>query len=208
MAALYAAVRDNRRTIDASAIPFDPTYMHVGAVLEDPATGAIQALYPGPGYPGAKYNGTGKVITASYCKKIACEVNMAVYNREQVGSSFKPYILSAAVKQGMNVQTSTLNGYNNLCIPPDSAPSTYPVTAIPTATALGCQTRGYYPVHNDSAAENGPYTPQIGHGGVDQHRLRGPVAHRGRQRRHERGQHGAGVRREHRRRPASPRVPS
>jgi membrane peptidoglycan carboxypeptidase len=161
MAALYAAVRANLATIDASAYPFHPSYMHLGAVLEDPATGAIQALYPGPGYPGSKYNGTGKVITASYCRKIACEVNMAVYNREQVGSSFKPYILSAAVKQGMNVQTSTLNGYNNLCIPPDSAPSTYPVTAIHTATGLRCQTPGYYPVGNDSAGENGPYTPQI-----------------------------------------------
>ena len=51
-------------TINASGDPFDPRYMHAGAVLEDPATGAIQALYPGPGYPGAKYNGTGKVITA------------------------------------------------------------------------------------------------------------------------------------------------
>ena len=42
---------------------------------------------------------------------------MAVYNREQVGSSFKPYILSTAVKLGMNVQTSTLNGYDNLVYP-------------------------------------------------------------------------------------------
>ena len=56
---------------------------------------------------------------------------MAVYNREQVGSSFKPYVLSTAVKQGMNVQTSTLDGYDNLCIPPDSQPSTYPVTTRP-----------------------------------------------------------------------------
>ena len=56
--------------------------------------------------------------------------------REQVGSSFKPYVLAAAVKEGMNVQTSTLDGYNNLCIPPDSAPSTYPVTAIPVPAGL------------------------------------------------------------------------
>jgi len=161
MAALYAAVRANLATINASGNPFHPSYMHVGAVLEDPATGAIQALYPGPGYPGAKYNGTGKRITASYCKKIFCQVNMAVYNREQVGSSFKPYILSAAVKQGMNVQTSTLNGYNNLCIPPDSLPSAYPEPAIQTATGLGCQKPSYFRVPNDSAAENGPYTPQL-----------------------------------------------
>jgi membrane peptidoglycan carboxypeptidase len=161
MEALYQAVRDNEALIDASSFPFHPTYMHAGAVLENPANGAIQALYPGPGYPGAKYNGTGKAITKSYCKKIACEDNMAVYNREQVGSSFKPYILSTAVKQGMNVQASTLDGYDNLCIPPDSLPSTYPVTAIQTPAGLGCQTGGYFPVPNDSARENGPYTPQI-----------------------------------------------
>ena len=52
---------------------------------------------------------------------------MAVYNREQVGSSFKPYILSTAVKLGMNVKASTLDGYDNLCIPPDSAPTAYPM---------------------------------------------------------------------------------
>ena len=131
-------------------------------------------------------------------------MNMAVYAREQVGSSFKPYVLSAAVKQGMNVQTSTLNGFNNLCIPPDSQPSAYPVPAIPNGTTLRCQTSGYYPVPNDSAAENGPYTPQIamamsintaytdlwhtvaGNDGTSV------------------SQPGAGVRREHRRRPASP----
>jgi membrane peptidoglycan carboxypeptidase len=152
MKALYQAVIQNEAQIDESGFPFVPTYMHAGAVLEDPSNGAIQALYPGPGYPGAEYNGVGKVISKSYCKKIACEVNMAVYNREQVGSSFKPYILSAAVKQGMNVQTSTLDGYDNVYIPPDSAP-----TAYPSATMQD----GYYIVHNDDLGENGPYTPQI-----------------------------------------------
>ena len=155
MAELYAAVRDNEAQIDESSFPFDPTYMHAGAVLENPADGSIQALYPGPGYPGSKYNGTGKVITKSYCKKIACEVNMAVYNREQVGSSFKPYILSTAVQQGMNVQTSTLDGYDNLYIPQDTEPTMYPATSVPAGQA------GWYLVHNDSTAENGPYTPQM-----------------------------------------------
>jgi membrane peptidoglycan carboxypeptidase len=152
MKALYSAVVQNEAQIDESGFPFVPTYMHAGAVLEDPSDGAIQALYPGPGYPGAKYNGIGKVISKSYCKKIACEVNMAVYNREQVGSSFKPYILATAVQQGMNVQTSTLDGYDNVYIPPDSAP-----TAYPSAT----DQPGYYIVHNDDLGENGPYTPQI-----------------------------------------------
>jgi len=155
MAQLYAAVSDNEAVMDQSSVPFDPTYMHAGAVLENPADGSIQALYPGPGYPGSKYNGTGKVISKAYCKKIACEVNMAVYNREQVGSSFKPYILATAVKQGMNVQASTLDGYNNLCIAPDTMPMTYSAQGAPV-----CQS-GWYPVHNDSAGENGPYAPQM-----------------------------------------------
>jgi membrane peptidoglycan carboxypeptidase len=155
MAALYKAVRDNEALMDASSVPFNPTYMHAGAVLEDPATGAIEALYPGPGYPGNKYNGTGKVITAKYCKKIACEVNMAVYNREQVGSSFKPYVLATAVKQGMNVQTSTLNGFNPLWIPPDSQPATYSANSKAQA---GYQ---WFMVGNDSMGENGPYNAQM-----------------------------------------------
>jgi membrane peptidoglycan carboxypeptidase len=154
MAALYQAVSQNEAQINASADPFEP-YMHVGAVLEDPGTGAIQALYPGPGYPESRYNGTGRVITLRECKKIACEVNMAVYNREQVGSSFKPYILSAAVKQDMNVQTSTLDGYDPLWIPPDSQPNTYGTSAQPADSYQ------WYEVSNDDAGENGPFTPQM-----------------------------------------------
>ena len=156
MAALYRAVSENEAVIDQSSeFPFR-SYMHAGAVLEDPGTGAIQALYPGPGLIGSKYNGTGKVITKSECQKIKCNVNMAVYNREQVGSSFKPYILATAVKQGMNVQTSTLDGYNNLYIPPDTQPGTYAAAARPADSG------GWSPrVGNDSTAENGPYTPQV-----------------------------------------------
>jgi membrane peptidoglycan carboxypeptidase len=152
---LYQAVSQNQAEINAgsSTYNFKP-YMHVGAVLENPADGSIQALYPGPGYPGSKYNGTGHVITASECKKIACEVNMAVYNREQVGSSFKPYVLSAAVKMGMNVQTSTLNGFNPLWIPPDTQSSSY---AANSQAGAGYQ---WFRVNNDSPGENGPYTAQ------------------------------------------------
>ncbi len=152
MAALYAAVRENEAEINASSRPLELSYMHAAAVLEDPGTGAIQAVYAGPGYVGAKYNGTGRVITRKLCAKIACQWNMAADNREQVGSSFKPYVLAAAVKAGMNVQTSTLNGFNNLYIAPDSQPSSY-------STAANVQ--GSYFVHNDSQSENGPYTPQI-----------------------------------------------
>ena len=129
MKALYQAVISNEASINASAYPFE-SYMHVGAVLVDPATGAIQALYPGPGYPGYKYNGVGRVITARECAKIVCENNLAVYSREQVGSSFKPYILATAVKQGMNVKTSTLDGFDYQYIPPDSLPKDYPSTSF------------------------------------------------------------------------------
>ncbi len=37
--------------------------------------------------------------------------------REQVGSSFKPYVLSTAVSQGMDVQNSILNSSQFLCVP-------------------------------------------------------------------------------------------
>ena len=60
MAALYEAVRENEAQINASSHPLALSYMHAAAVLEDPDTGAIQAVYAGPGYIGRKYNGTGK----------------------------------------------------------------------------------------------------------------------------------------------------
>ena len=41
--------------------------MHVGAELENPPTGAIEALYRGPVRSAYKYNGTGRVITAKEC---------------------------------------------------------------------------------------------------------------------------------------------
>jgi len=159
MAALYAAINQNEQQIDADSTQYSfKSYMHAAAVLEDPATGDIQAVYAGPGFPGSKYNGTGRVITARQCAEIQCQYDMATVNREQVGSSFKPYILATAVQQGMNVQTSTLDGYTPLSIPPDSQPKTYPLTAAPSGTA------GYgwsLPVNNDSTGENGPYTPQV-----------------------------------------------
>jgi membrane peptidoglycan carboxypeptidase len=150
--------------IDESSVPFNPVTMHAGAVLEDPATGAIEALYPGPGRVGWKYNGVGKVITAKYCLKIHCQLNMTL-TREQVGSSFKPYVLATAVKQGMNVKTSTLNGFNYQCIPPDTAPTAYPEPAYSIGNGqLGCHTPLYFAVPNDSAGENMAYTPQVAMG--------------------------------------------
>jgi membrane peptidoglycan carboxypeptidase len=151
MAQLYQAVSENQAQIDDSSAPFE-TYMHVGAVLENPANGEIDALYPGPGETGYKYNGTGPVITAKQCREIRCDENMAYQAREQVGSSFKPYILAAAVKEGMDVKTSTLNGFNNLYIPPDTAPNTDSTTTQVPESSI---------VHNDSTGENSAYTPQV-----------------------------------------------
>jgi membrane peptidoglycan carboxypeptidase len=125
-------------------------------VLENPADGAIQAIYPGPGYVGYKYNGTGPVITTKECAKIYCRYNLAWQAREQVGSSFKPYILATAVKQGMDVQTSTLDGFNNQYIPPDTDPTAYPSTTQPIG-----HTGWSKLVSNDDPGENGPYTPQM-----------------------------------------------
>jgi membrane peptidoglycan carboxypeptidase len=156
MRALYQAVQQNEVQMadDGGALQ---SYMHIGAVLENPANGAIEAIYPGPGYPESRYvdaDGVTHTMTAKECKILDCEVNMAVYNREQVGSSFKPYILSTAVSQGMNVQTSTLDGYDFLYIPPDADPNAYATSD--QADALP----GSYKVTNDDTAENGPYTPQ------------------------------------------------
>jgi membrane peptidoglycan carboxypeptidase len=87
----------------------------VGAVLEQPGTGDILAFYGGPNY--------GLSATkARYCHKINCTWDMALQNREQVGSSFKPYVLSTAVHEGMNVSNSILNGFEPMCVPLDSTP--------------------------------------------------------------------------------------
>ena len=165
MKALYQAVQQNEAQMATDGGPLK-SYMHVGAVLENPANGAIEALYPGPGYPGSRYvdaDGATHTMTAKECKILYCEINMAVYNREQVGSSFKPYILATAVKENMNVQTSTLDGFNNLCIPPDSLPSAYPTTGTvvnPATGKIDCPETSYFGVPNDNTGENGPFTPQ------------------------------------------------
>ncbi len=69
--------------------------------------------------------------------------------RNQVGSSFKPYVLAAAVKQGMNVQTSILNGYSPLCVPPETQAMTLskrgPASSCPS-DGVGWLAVGYDPV--------------------------------------------------------------
>ena len=155
MAALYTAVNDNEQQINLAGPQSSfKSYMRAAAVLEDPGSGEIQAVYAGPGFPGKKYNGIGHVITVRQCNAMQCQFNMATVNREQVGSSFKPYILALAVKQGMNVKTSTLDGYSPLSIPPDDQPYAY-------AASTKSGPKWSSPVNNDNALENGPYTPQV-----------------------------------------------
>jgi membrane peptidoglycan carboxypeptidase len=103
-----------------------PKYVHVGAVLEQPGTGAILAMYSGQNYKKTQYDN-------------------ALQSRNQVGSSFKPYVLSTAVKDGMNVLTSKLNGFSPLWIPPDSQPMTFASLTQQTGSQ-------WYEVSNDEVS--------------------------------------------------------
>jgi membrane peptidoglycan carboxypeptidase len=110
-----------------------PSWVRFGAMLEDVKTGAILAWYGGP-----NYNKQG-------CD---CKFDNALLSRNQVGSSFKTYVLATAVKQGMNVQTSILDGDSPLWIPPDSDPTLF---AKPGSQSPG---PGYYQVVNDESGNN------------------------------------------------------
>jgi len=136
MFALKAAVDEAKRMMRQAGQRL-PWYAHVGAILENPRTGAIEASYPGPGY------------NAKHCIRLHCNFDMAMQSRNQVGSSFKPYVLAAAVKEGMNVKTSVLNGWSPLCVPPDSQPTVLskrgPASSCPK-DGVGWLPVGYDPV--------------------------------------------------------------
>jgi membrane peptidoglycan carboxypeptidase len=103
--ALYRAVNQQIRAMRDAGAPFQ-SYDRIGSVLEDPNTGAIWAVYGGPGYG----------LPAQQCLITNCQFNYAEA-AEPVGSSFKPYVLSAAVNAGMNVFTSQLDGFSPIYIP-------------------------------------------------------------------------------------------
>ena len=138
---LYATVRSADKTMKRCAVPAIlgsaaratckglPRWVRAGAVLEDVKTGAILAMYSGPNYNKTQYDN-------------------ALQSRNQVGSSFKTYVLATAVDQGMNVQTSILDGDSPLWIPPDSQPT--------TLANKGSQSPGpgYYKVVNDESGTN------------------------------------------------------
>ncbi len=110
---------------DSSFYPFK-SYMHVGRRAGESGQRRDPGPVPGTGLHRGQVQRDRTTSSPRGVQEISCKFNMAVYNREQVGSSFKPYILATAVKQGMNVQTSTLDGYNYQYIPPDTQPKAYP----------------------------------------------------------------------------------
>jgi membrane peptidoglycan carboxypeptidase len=123
-------------------------YDRIGAVLEDPKTGAIEAIYGGPGL-GAK-------------KCVGCWLNNAEA-AEPVGSSFKSYVLATAVSEDMNVFTSKLNGFSPIWIPisPDTPvnqlalSATSPPPGLSVATGSGASGGNYYFLFNESSENLG-----------------------------------------------------
>jgi membrane peptidoglycan carboxypeptidase len=107
MTGLADAVKQNKELMAEGGKAL-PSYAHIGGVLEQPGTGDILAVYGGPGWSS----------NTKACDRVSCEYDMAEAP-ESVGSSFKPYVLAAAVGQQMNVQDSVLNGFSPLYIPPD-----------------------------------------------------------------------------------------
>jgi membrane peptidoglycan carboxypeptidase len=139
---LYDAVNENVKLIHEEGFTL-PSYAMIGAELQNPSDGAIVAMYPG----------RGQNMSAAQCKIYDCDLNTAVYAREQVGSSFKPFVLSTAVNEGMNVKTSILNASPQLWVPPDSDP------LMLSATSAAAAVPEAYPVHNDgyeTIAGSGP----------------------------------------------------
>ena len=145
-AELNDAVQQNVQQMKADGGPL-PDYARVGAELENPQNGDILAIYGGPGMN----------LSKAQCDEFDCQVNNAVYAREQVGSSFKPYVLSQAVIEGMNVKTSTLNGFSPLWVPLDTPESSaMALSATSAAKASGSS----FEVNNDGDESLGPMNVQ------------------------------------------------
>lgn len=125
MQALTRAVNTEKKQMANAGVPL-PYYDHFGISLEDPTTGGIVAIYGGPGY----------ISNQKRCLRLYCQYNMAEAPHP-VGSSMKPYVLATAINQGMNVQTSKLNGYSPLWIPPDWTPQDQNMLSTPQPPAMG-----------------------------------------------------------------------
>ena len=131
--ALYKAVEQNVKLIHQEGFTL-PWYAMIGAELQNPSNGGIVAIYPG----------RGQNMSSKQCAVYKCDLNTAVYAREQVGSSFKPYVLATAVTEGMNVQTSILNASPHLWVPPDTEPMVLSATSASKAVPES------FPVSNDA----------------------------------------------------------
>ena len=167
-------------------------YDRIGAVLENAKTGAIVAIYGGPGWPTSSSKRATKL-----CNQADCYLNTAE-DAEQVGSSFKPYVLATAVKEGMSVFTSKLDGYSPIWIPqsgpnaqmtlstngPPPAGSSIGSRRHPTTTFTGISSRGRVRI--------GPLPVERGHGDFVRPGVRGSAAP---DRDRPGDQHGQGVRR-------------
>jgi membrane peptidoglycan carboxypeptidase len=110
------------RTVNGTKFP---GYDRFGSVIEDSKTGAIIAIYGGPGYG------------APNCKVTDCDLNMAEA-AEPVGSSFKTYVLAAAVQEGMDVFSSKLNGYSPIWIPIGPTDTATQMQNSPLSRPPGC----------------------------------------------------------------------
>jgi membrane peptidoglycan carboxypeptidase len=143
MRALYAAIAEAKKMMRDGGQRL-PVWARVGAVLENPKNGAIEAMYGGPGY------------NSKHCQRLGCKFNTATVSRNQVGSSFKPYVLATAVQQGMNVVTSRLNGTSPLCIPPDNTAQSRMTFSKPERNH-SCPTL-WAPIPYDPATKPGPVT--------------------------------------------------
>jgi membrane peptidoglycan carboxypeptidase len=148
MQGLTRAVNAEKKQMAAAGQPL-PSYDHFGISLEDPKTGGILAIYGGPGYG------------AAHCARLYCDYNMAEAPHP-VGSSMKPYVLAAAIMQGMNVQTSVLNGYSPLWIPPTWTAQDRAMLSTPQPPAIGAaaaKATGWWQSIGD--ANMGPISVQV-----------------------------------------------
>jgi membrane peptidoglycan carboxypeptidase len=160
-AEIYNAVNQNMAQLTDQGSQFAklPPWALIGSELENPSNGQILALYPG----------RGENMSAKECAVYYCDENTTL-TREEVGSSFKPYVLSTAVQEGMNVGNSIMNSSEYLCVAPDSSPDVEPPTYSQAISAgvyelpghnAGCKNVDAYKVENDDGATIGtPVGPQ------------------------------------------------
>jgi membrane peptidoglycan carboxypeptidase len=134
----YNAVSQNVAEMKASGAPM-PSYAHVGMTV-------IQPSGPNAGGVVATYSGKNWAEQPQQCAKDYCQEDMALAARNQPGSSFKPYVLATAVREGISIK-SVLDGRSPLCIPPDSMPNTK--AQVMNKAACNSQHPGWYSVAND-----------------------------------------------------------